>query len=699
MKILQILPELKVGGVETGTVDLAKYLIEHGHRAVVVSNGGPLVAELEKLGVNHYVLPVHQKDIFTMRSCIKKLEKIIVAEGVDIVHARSRVPAWIAFFACRRTSAEFLTTCHGYYGSHLFSQVMGWAKRVIVPSTVIGQHMVEHFKVPKENIRLIPRSVDVERFSVPRETLEGQSSFTIAIVGRLTPLKGHTFFLQAMAKVVRFMPFVKIWVIGDAPDNKESYRQELELLVKHLGLVDHVEFLGNRRDIPELLARTDVVVLSTVTQEAFGRVILEAQCAGAAVVATRVGGVVEIIDDGETGLLVPPRDPDAIAQQVLRLLKDRKLAQSLVSNAQQKIQEQFTLERMASQTIRVYEELLTSHHILVIKLTSIGDVVLATASLKALRAKFPKAKIYCLVSQSCREVLSRCPYLDGVIIFDAKDRDRGLGGLWRLSRRLRQYKFDKVIDLQNNRKSHLLSFLSFPKESFGYAGKWGLLLTQRLKNRKERIHPVQHQFKVLNLLGIDYQGTERLELWPSRSDEQYIQELLETEWVGNFGNLIGYNFSASAQWPTKNWPLAHLARLCDLLSVHNYRVVLTGTERDRDAAQQLLKMSKSKPAILAGKTDLGQLTALIKRCKVFVTADSSPLHIAAAVGTPAVALFGPTDPARHLPPAKVVKVLKKDLPCTPCYSGQCKIKTHACMLAIAPEEVLEQIKQALGGRW
>ena len=160
MKILQILPELNVGGVETGTLDLAKYLLRRGHKAVVVSAGGSLVKDLEVMGVKHYRLPVHNKSLFSMIKSIGPLADIIRKEGIDIVHARSRAPAWIAYFACRRTKTVFITTCHGYYTKHLFSYVMGWAKRVIVLSNVIARHMLEDFAVPLERIRLVPRSVD-----------------------------------------------------------------------------------------------------------------------------------------------------------------------------------------------------------------------------------------------------------------------------------------------------------------------------------------------------------------------------------------------------------------------------------------------------------------------------------------------------------------------------------------------------------
>ena len=164
MNILQVLPELNVGGVETGTLDLAEHLVRLGHKSIVVSNGGSLVEDLQREGSKHYVLPVHKKSIFTMFKMVSRLAAIIKKEKIDIVHARSRVPAWIAFFAARRTDKVFITTCHGYYQKHFFSRIMSWGKLVICPSQAIARHMMDNFNTPYERIRLIPRSVDLERF-------------------------------------------------------------------------------------------------------------------------------------------------------------------------------------------------------------------------------------------------------------------------------------------------------------------------------------------------------------------------------------------------------------------------------------------------------------------------------------------------------------------------------------------------------
>jgi len=695
MKILQILPELNVGGVETGTVDFAKYLIEHGHHSVVVSNGGRLVAGLKKGGSKHYTLPVHKKSLRTMWEMIEPVREIIRKESIDIVHARSRVPAWIAYFACQKTKAVFITTCHGSYGNRFFSQVMGWSKLVIVPSRSIGRHMIDRYKVPADRIRCIPRSVDLTKF---QNIIKKTNSHVpvIAMVGRLTPIKGHRYFLIAMAKVIRKKPNVKIQIIGDASPNKESYKQDLHVLVRRLGLKEHVDFLGNRKDIPKVLSKVDVLVMASTVPESFGRVILEAQAAGVPVVATHVGGVIDIIDEGKTGLMVMPKDSDAMAASVLRILNNESLAKQLTEAAKVKLQENFTLDHMASRTLEVYKEIQSLIHVLVIKISSIGDVVLITASLREIRKKFPKAKIYCLVGKESRKILHKCPYLDGLIVVDFKYKDKGWLKLLKLSGQIRRYGFDKIIDFQNNRKSHLLSFLSFSKESYGYDnGKWGGLLSHPLRKYRNDIAPVEHQFQLLNQLGISYPKNPWLELWPSEEEKKYIENLMNAEWLGNSKNIIGINIAASERWQTKNWPIEHIARLCDILAERNIRVVITGMEKDKLLANKLLSLTKAKPAICVGKTDILQLAALIQRCKVFITPDSAPMHVAAAMKVPVIAFFGPTDPQRHAPPAKDKILLYKDLTCTPCYSPHCKILTHVCLKEITPEEVVEKINGIL----
>lgn len=695
MNILQILPELHVGGVETGTVDLARALVSRGHKAVVVSYGGELVKELEAAGAVHYQLPVHKKSLWTIVEMVPRLVEIIQKEQIEIVHARSRVPAWIAYFACRRTQAALVTTCHGYYGAHPFSRAMGWGKRVIVLSNVIGRHMIDDFNVAPERIRLVPRSVDLTRFSFRTPAEKRREVFNVGIISRLTPIKGHLHFFKAMAKVARTVPQLKIWVVGGAPSSKDGYREQVEVLVRRLGLWNSTEFLGTQRDIPGIMAELDVLVLATTTQEAFGRVIIEAQASGVPVVATSVGGVVDIIEHEKSGLLVAPADPQGMAEAVIRIYQDPAHAQIMAERAYQKVKEKYDLQTMVDNTLAVYEEVLHSSRILVIKLSSLGDIILSTAALQALREKFASGyRITFLVGAQSKEALMRAPAIDELLVADLAYRDRGWLGFWKLAAMLRQRHFDLVIDLQNNRASHLLSFLTLSPRRYGYRNnKLGFLLNCGIRDTPQPLPPVAHQFRILEPLGITYNG-QQLGLWPAQEDARYVEEFLNSHWLTSHQLLVGINVSASDRWLTKAWSPSAMLKLVEELGQRHIRVVLTGTDKDAPSATTLANAVKSIKVINAcGKTTVNQLACLIARCKVFISSDSAPLHVAAAMGVPFVSLFGPTDPKRHLPPAKRYEVITKNLECSPCYRRQCR--SRRCMEQMSAEEVMAAVERLM----
>ena len=694
MNILQVLPELNVGGVETGTIDLAKHLVRLGHKSIVVSNGGTLVKELEIEGSKHYSLPVHCKSIFTMIKMVPRLVEIINKEGIDIIHARSRVPAWIAFFAARKTGKVFITTCHGYYKRHFLSRVMGWGKLIICPSQAIARHMIENFQVPHDRIRLIPRSVDIEKFKFVSPDKKRRDIFNVGIIGRLTPIKGHIYFLKAMAKVVRTFPRIKIWIVGDAPLSKEAYKEEIRIMVRRLGLSHCTEFLGTQKDIPEILSNLDLLVFASTYPESFGRVIIEAQAAGVPVVATKVGGVVDIIDDGVTGLLVPPRDPQSMYEAILKIIKDVKLCCSLAENGYKKIKEKFNVGLMVNNSLNVYQEALSHFNILLIKLGSLGDVILSTAALRAIRERFNKEnyKISILIGAPFKEIVMHCPYIDELIVCDLKEK--GIRAVSKVAKELRKRNFDMVIDLQNNRLSHLLSRLSLAPGRYGYNnGKLGFLLNRRIKDDKAAINPVSHQFRILKMLDIDLKDS-RLEVWVRQNDEIFIDEFLRSNWISENSLVIGINIAASERWQTKSWPRERIIKLCEELALRDIRVVLTGTDKDLKATELLVNAIKNaKPIVACGKTSINQLACLIKRCKVYISSDSAPLHLAAAVGTPYIALFGPTDARRHLAPEAKGIVINSNMLCSPCYKPKCK--TRECMKKITVEELLEVIDKLL----
>jgi lipopolysaccharide heptosyltransferase II len=696
VNILQVVPRLDIGGVETGAIDLAKELMLRGHKAVVISAGGRLLKELDSLAVKHYELPVHKKSPLIIFKMINKIAEIIIKEKIDIVHARSRAPAWSSYLACFKTGCFFITTCHGYYKSRLLSRVMGRGKKVIVPSLVIGRHMIDDFGVPAERINCIPRGVDLDKFKFNPSYLKPRDSLTVGIIGRISPIKGHKFFLKAVSKIVRKTPKVRALIVGEPSAGKQKYLDDLKVLVRQLGISSYVEFLGRRSDVPKILSELDILVVATTTQEAFGRVLIEAGAVGVPVIATKTGGIVEIVNDGEDGILISPADHLAMAEAVLKLYKDKKLIERFVKRARVKVEKKFSLQKMADETIKTYQEVINSLKILVIKIGALGDIILAVPSLRSLREKFKNAHISILVDLRYKDILGNCPYVDEVLSYDIKDASIISKTFKNIAANLRREVFDLVVDLQNNVKSHILGFLSLSAKRYGYKNKkLGFLINYGVKEVEEDLDPISHQQKVLNIMGVDILNRD-LCLWPNKENFNYVERLLEGEWISEDQKLIGMNITASSKWQSKRWPIENFAKLADELAKKaNCRVVITGSDEDREEAQRIKKLTRTKPIIATGKTSLLQLAALISKCSCFITADSAPLHIAAAMRTPFVALFGPTSVKRHFPPAEDYTVIYKKIKCSPCYKPKCN--KQICMKKISPEEVAAAVGKYIKG--
>lgn len=698
MHVLQLLPRLDVGGVERGVVDLAKGLIARGHRVSVVSAGGSLVERLTQVGATHHRLPVDEKSFTTISRCIPALAQLITASGVDIVHARSRVPAWIGLLAARRAQRPFVTTAHGFYQPHPASRVMTWGRVVIVPSEALGRYLLEQFRLPKERLRIVPRGVDLEEFRFRPPTSAHEGSWRIGLFGRLSPIKGQDVALRAIARLVQKGLPVRLCLAGDPPS--ATARQRLDALITSLKLHEAVEWLGLRQDMPELIASVDVVIAPSVYPESFGRSIVEAQAIGRPVVASRLGAFPELIEDGERGLLVPPGDAPALADAIERLLTDAPLRQRCLEAGRRYVERHWTLDRMVEETVAVYEECLTKPRVVVWKLGALGDVVLSTPSLRALRRQLPQAHLCLVVGRSAYETVARCPYLNDLIVYDPRRKDRGVRGTLALIRRIRGGHFDLSIDLQNSRKTHLWAWLAGIPIRVGYRRKAGWLLNRGVRLPRVVLAPIAHQQYLLrNALAPDLVWTpdgfrsdgEALEVWPSPLDEQTVARLLQPALGSGSRQVVGMHPGGSARWQTKRWDLNRWARVCEALASHNVQVVVVGGPEERALGELLCRMTSAPVLNLSGRTNLMELACLIRRCDVFMAHDSSSLHLAAAMGTPTVALFGPTDPRRHVPPTFVGQVIAKEVFCSPCYSPRCRTITHACMKRISVEEVLSAV--------
>lgn len=698
MRIAQILPELNVGGVETGTVDLAKALKRRGDEPYVISSGGVLVAELIKSNIPHLQLPVHQKSVASL-ALVKTIASFLERERIDIIHARSRVPAWLAYLAARRTNCDFVTTCHGYYSKHLLSRVMGWGKRVIVISHSIGRRMIDDFGVSPERITLVHRGVDLSRYSFVQDKYDKpqKGNFKIINIGRITPIKGHEEFIRAVHILSRRVPNIEAWIVGAPDPGKEAYFRALKLMVHRLGLESQIKFLGTRRDVPELVKEADLLVLSSKIPEAFGRVLIEAGAVGTAVAASRIGGILDVIDHEQTGLLFSPEDDEEMAQTMERVFRNRAESRTFSHALRKKVEREFTLDQMVEKTCRVYQEVRREKRVLITKLGALGDLVLAVPSFRMIRRRFPEAHLALLVDSKLIPLMERCPYLDELICFNRKNQKQPWKQILSSSKKLRSESFDISIDFQNNWRTHWLAFLARIPMRYGYRKGWtGYLLTHPVLSWDRELSPVEHQFQVLKRAGV-LNYDDRMELWTQPADDAHFADLFGKAAGRAPKSCIGFVLGASPKWATKQWPLDYFLKLAKRLTEElDCRIVLLGTGEDELLARAFKDINSGSVIDITGKTTLTQLPSSVKALDVIVTGDTAPLHIANAVGTKIVALFGPTEPKRHMPPGADHLVLVKRISCQPCYSGTCanqeKLK---CLRDITVDEVFEAVARQL----
>jgi len=369
--VLQVLPSLVSGGVERGTLEIAEALVAAGFRAFVASAGGPLVARLEALGARHVALPLATRSPAGLWRNAAALAGLVRREGIAILHARSRAPAWSALAAARRTGAHFVTTYHGTYaeglpGKRLYNSVMARGERVIAISRFIAEHVRAVHGVGEDRLRLIPRGVDERIFDPARVGPERLAALRAAwgvaegrpvvmLPGRITRWKGQEVLVEAMG---RLGGEALALLVGDAA-GREGFRDALATRIAALGLGERVRLVGHAEDMPAALLLADVVVHASTEPEAFGRTVIEAQAMERCVIASDLGGPTETVEHGVTGWRVPPGDAGALAGAIAAVLTMPPAARAAIgARARAAVLAGYTTARMQAATLAVYRELL-----------------------------------------------------------------------------------------------------------------------------------------------------------------------------------------------------------------------------------------------------------------------------------------------------------------------------------------------------
>ena len=313
--VMQVLPHLNSGGLVSGAVEVAKELVNSNIKSLVVSSGGYKENEILRNNSILEKLPVHSKNIFTILNNKKKLIDLAIKYNIHLIHARSRAPAWSAYFAAKELNLPFVTTFHGTYGTEKFfkkkyNSIMLKGNAIIAISKFIKQHIQGEYGLTK-NIYVIPRGVNTNIFSPKKVSsarlinaakkigIEGNDQI-ILLPGRLTNWKGHKLAVKAISrlKVKNF----KLVFIGDL-QGRVKYKNELINLATTLNVANKVIFINHTRDLPSYLMLSDLVLSCSTKPEAFGRTVLEAQAMGKPVIAFNHGGSVELINDNENGTL------------------------------------------------------------------------------------------------------------------------------------------------------------------------------------------------------------------------------------------------------------------------------------------------------------------------------------------------------------------------------------------------------------
>lgn len=376
MKILQVLPALEQGGVEWDAVELALALKAQGIENGIASAGGGLVARVEAADVVHHELPLTTKNPLKIIANAKRIAKLVKECGYDLVHVRSRAPAWSVKIAAKRTGFPWLATYHGVYGTKpewfklWYNRVMLRGRKTICVSNYVQRHVESTYHPPEGQLVTIHDGADTSRFFPAAVSSESVANYRtslgfaaevplIVMAGRLTRWKGQHILLEAVAR----MRHGKVGVLFVGSDQgRVEYSNELKALAAKFPADKKVVFLETCDTMPLVYSAGDVAVNASSGQpEAFGRVIPEAQAMGTIVVGTAHGGACETIEDGKTGFLVPPGDIGALAAKLDEILDmDVETRNVMRTSAIRSVTENFSVETTCRKTLALYREILSS---------------------------------------------------------------------------------------------------------------------------------------------------------------------------------------------------------------------------------------------------------------------------------------------------------------------------------------------------
>ncbi len=386
--ILQIIPSLDGGGAEATTLEMTKALTAAGGRSVVVSEGGKLSEAIIAAGGEIINAPVASKNPFIIYKNINRLARIAEEKNIDILHARSRAPAWSSLWAAQKIGKPYLATYHSKVHDSsklkiLYNSVMTRGVRVIANSEFTAARIRIVHKIASEKIDIVPRGCDPEQFDPAKLSRAGikqlreawrvqEGEFVILCPARLTRWKGQMVLLEAVARLKGNFRLVLTGDTSDKTGAENCFTQELKARAKEAGISDKLVFAGHVANMPLAYAVADLAVLPSLDPEPFGRTAVEAQAAALPVIVSDAGGFRETVRDEDalsdssasrTGWRVPPGNVDALTEtlQIVTNLSQDKLS-TIGHMARQWVMENFTTEKMCTQTLQIYQTVISDYH-------------------------------------------------------------------------------------------------------------------------------------------------------------------------------------------------------------------------------------------------------------------------------------------------------------------------------------------------
>jgi glycosyltransferase involved in cell wall biosynthesis len=374
LTVLQVIPDLDAGGAERSAVEVAAALVEYGGRALVASTGGRLVAELEAAGGEFVPTPVNTKNPFVGVINGWRLAVLARREGVDLLHVRSRAPAFSVWLAAFLTGLPWVATYHGIYKAkspikRWYNAVMTRGRLTIANSAFTRDHLLKEHRLDPGKVVTINRGVDLERFDVDKVSPErvdalrkawgvarNDTRTRILLAGRLTRIKGQLPLVQAAGKLAaQGRRDFLILLVGD-DQGRSAYRAEVETAVRAAGLTDAVKVLGHCSDMPAAYLVADIVAVPSVVPESFGRTAVEPQAMGRPVIASDLGGLIETVRPGETGWRARAGDAEAWAEALAEALDAGPRRRAAMGRAgMERVRRLYSARAMTDATLEAYD--------------------------------------------------------------------------------------------------------------------------------------------------------------------------------------------------------------------------------------------------------------------------------------------------------------------------------------------------------